>query len=310
MALTLNSTAAAAAALEQAAILAAFNPNPMIGAILIGTLVSSVLYGISTAQCYLYYTRFPMDSPRLKILVAIVWIFETINVASAANIVYFYAVSNYGNPLSFEGKEPTGLILVVLLGAMIAGLVQSFFAFRIWVLAPNIFFKIIPVMIWACAVLFNGLCMADVVLSFQAPSIRSFLSHLDWLILVPNSINVFNDVTITMSLIIVLSVGEPDNLVWIGILVVKARLFANSLLVSLNSRASLRALDTKTISMRGGLEWSGAGQASTFNIGNSNLNSGDLHLEQSFQSGFVMNISVDDSDDGSKLSKNNKVESV
>jgi hypothetical protein len=39
------------------------------GAFLIGVLVSYVLVGVLTAQTYVYYGRFPDDSPKLKALV-------------------------------------------------------------------------------------------------------------------------------------------------------------------------------------------------------------------------------------------------
>lgn len=39
------------------------------GALQIGVLVSYVLFGVTTTQAYIYYDRFPDDSPKLKALV-------------------------------------------------------------------------------------------------------------------------------------------------------------------------------------------------------------------------------------------------
>jgi hypothetical protein len=43
------------------------------GALLIGTLVSYALFGVTTTQVYIYYGRFPQDSWRLKSLVVAAW---------------------------------------------------------------------------------------------------------------------------------------------------------------------------------------------------------------------------------------------
>jgi adenine-specific DNA glycosylase len=40
-----------------------------LGALQIGIFVSHVLFGVTTTQTYIYYTRFPEDSPKLKALV-------------------------------------------------------------------------------------------------------------------------------------------------------------------------------------------------------------------------------------------------
>ncbi|KAJ7214427.1 hypothetical protein GGX14DRAFT_610871 [Mycena pura] len=52
-----------------------FKADNTLGAFQIGILVSYMLFGITTSQAYVYYTRFPEDSTRLnlKALVAFVW---------------------------------------------------------------------------------------------------------------------------------------------------------------------------------------------------------------------------------------------
>jgi hypothetical protein len=39
------------------------------GALQIGVLISYVLFGVTTTQTYIYYSRFPDDSPKLKAFV-------------------------------------------------------------------------------------------------------------------------------------------------------------------------------------------------------------------------------------------------
>jgi hypothetical protein len=40
------------------------------GALQIGVFVSHVLFGVTTTQTYIYYSRFPDDSPKIKALVS------------------------------------------------------------------------------------------------------------------------------------------------------------------------------------------------------------------------------------------------
>lgn len=46
-----------------------FNVHTTLGALLIGLFISCCLFGVSTTQTYMYYTRFPKDSIWLKIMV-------------------------------------------------------------------------------------------------------------------------------------------------------------------------------------------------------------------------------------------------
>ncbi|KAF7290105.1 hypothetical protein HMN09_01315700 [Mycena chlorophos] len=274
--------ALAAAAEEQAAILAAFNPNPTIGALLVGTLVSYVLFGITTVQVYLYYGRFPDDRLDLKGLVAFVWLVELAHLVSIGDATYTYAVTNYGNPLSLLGKIPVSLALSVVLSGLITTLVQGFFAYRIWTLASNKFVRLIPIALWISGIAYFMASFAGTVLAIESTNIPTFIDQYGWLLLAPWIMNLINDNSITISLVVLLLMSrtgfskttalvdqlikwtietgmitsvfsilnlvfyqkETNNFIWMGIQFVKARLFANSLLASLNSRKTLRAMST------------------------------------------------------------------
>ncbi|KAF7293803.1 hypothetical protein HMN09_01176100 [Mycena chlorophos] len=281
---TAAAAAAAAAAEEAAAILAAFNPNPTIGALLVGALVSCVLWGISTTQTYIYFSRFPEDSLAIKLLVSVVWLFEFGHTICTSHVVYIFAITNYGNPLVLLGKTPPTLGLTVLLGTLTTCCVQGFFAFRIWTLAPHPIFKAIPIALWISLFAYLGFTTADTALSIINP-IPVFDTKYHWLLLVPTAMNVVNDNSITICLVLLLLwtrqkkgfrntvllldqllkwtletgmltsifsclnlafyVQQPDNFIWIALQVVRARVFANSLLASLNSRDALRTMSTQ-----------------------------------------------------------------
>ncbi|KAF7289729.1 hypothetical protein MIND_01346500 [Mycena indigotica] len=295
--------------------LPSFNASSTIGALLVGTLFSVandllqvcircslikqqfVLFGVTTVQLYLYYGRFPDDKLGLKLLVGVVWLLEATHVACIGQVNYFYAVTNYGNPSSLFGRAPAALAVSVALGALITAIVQGFFAFRIWTLAPNVFFKLVPLVLWLSAFVYLVAAIADTVFAIEAVSIPAFIEQYGWLLLAPWVLNLFNDNVITLSLVVLLlmnrnrglqkttalvdklvawTIGingddyeyiqllecglcgwlcyqrEPNNFIWVGIQVVKARLFANSLLASLNSRHTLRDLNSRDLhSVRG-----------------------------------------------------------
>ncbi|KAJ7048468.1 hypothetical protein C8F01DRAFT_1379893 [Mycena amicta] len=261
-----------------------FDAGPTIGAFLVGTLCSYILYGITNTQMYLYFGRFADDPIGLKLLACVVWLFETAHVVCIGHALYTYSVIDYGNPFSLLGKIPVPLALSIILSAIITAIVQGFFAFRIWTLAPNKFFKIIPILLWISAFVYLLASLADTSLVIKAVNIPAFIKEFGWLLLVPWVINLVNDNTITISLVVLLLMSRkrgfdnttalvdklitwtietgmitsifsilnlalyqqnPNNFIWVGIQFVKARLFANSLLASLNSRQALRDMNTK-----------------------------------------------------------------
>ncbi|KAJ7050329.1 hypothetical protein C8F01DRAFT_1264212 [Mycena amicta] len=261
-----------------------FDAGPTIGALLVGTLCSYILYGITNTQLYLYFGRFPDDKIGLKLLVCVVWLFETAHVVCIGHVMYTYAVLEYGNPFSLLGKVPVSLAVSIVLGAIITAFVQGFFAFRIWTLAPNYAVRLIPILIWISAFVYLLASFADTSLAIKAVNIPTFIQQYSWLLLGPWIINLVNDNTITVSLVVLLLMSrkrgidkttalvdklikwtietgmitsifsilnlafyqkERGNFIWVGIQIVKARLFANSLLASLNSRQVLRELNAK-----------------------------------------------------------------
>ncbi|KAF7306226.1 hypothetical protein MIND_00413100 [Mycena indigotica] len=274
-----------------------FDPNPTIGALLVGTLASGILFGINTTQNYVYYRRFPQDPRMIKWLVTIVWVMEFVHIFCISHVLYTYAVVNYGNPLIFLDKIPPTLALTILLGTVNTALVEAFFVFRIWTLAQNNlkFFKLVPLVLCVTITLFVAGTTADTVLSIQAANIPAFNARFDWLLVVPNSLNVFNDGSITISLItlllltrkggfaktammldqlikwtletglitgifsclsLIFCVRQPNDFIWVSLQVVKARLFANSLMASLNSRDNLREMTRSTA------DWASSGNNS------------------------------------------------
>ncbi|TEB33965.1 hypothetical protein FA13DRAFT_1789750 [Coprinellus micaceus] len=105
------------------------------GAGLVGALVNAIMYGLTTLQTYLYYMYYPKDGRTNKLLVAIVWVIDTVHTVLVSMCIYFYLVSNYDNPEGLKAGHWT-LFTSILCNVLISCLVQSFFLVRIYELAP------------------------------------------------------------------------------------------------------------------------------------------------------------------------------
>ncbi|RPD72009.1 hypothetical protein L226DRAFT_615032 [Lentinus tigrinus ALCF2SS1-7] len=113
------------------------------GWLLVGVLLSAALWGVSLTQMYSYYIQYPADDLYLKSLVASVSVMETMHQGTISYTIYSYLVTDYANQdaLNFISKA---LVVMVILEAITALIVQSFFAMRIYRLSSKRF-VVLPV---------------------------------------------------------------------------------------------------------------------------------------------------------------------
>ncbi|KAJ7848918.1 hypothetical protein B0H13DRAFT_2089636 [Mycena leptocephala] len=262
-----------------------FNPNPTLGALQIGTLISYALFGVTTMQLYIYYSRFPDDSRVLKVLTAFVWVCEVAHRVCIGHTLYTFTISDYGHPERLPGVPSKSLAMSALFDGLIAACVHGFFAFRIYKFTKKLY---IPGLIWFMAFL-NLLGLIGIfVASMRATSWGIYLAQFEWLPTTTWSISVACDVTITATLVVVLRsrrscahsktvvalvdkiiiwtietgmltsvlsiatlalfVTMTENFIWLAFHVLGPQLFSNSLLASLNSRETLRAMNEVSLS--------------------------------------------------------------
>ncbi|KAF7342307.1 hypothetical protein MVEN_01819100 [Mycena venus] len=109
------------------------------GSMLLGVIVSAVLYGISMLQCLFYFTRYGRDPLYLKALVASTLFLDTVHLAFVIHTVYHYLISNYYRNDTLQVMV-WSVSLEALPTGITAGLVQTFYAHRIWKMSQhNIF---------------------------------------------------------------------------------------------------------------------------------------------------------------------------
>jgi len=253
----------------------AFDADSTLGALLIGTLVSYALFGVTTTQAYMYYGRFPEDSLKMKAMVAAVWCGEFAHTICIAISLYIMVITNYGHPERLL-VLPDSLLASTFIGSLVSFGVQVFFAFRIYALSKSLW---IPCVCWALS-LFRLVPPNVILFAFGHRPAPEFLGRFGPLFDAIWAASAANDLLIAGTLVyllyrrrsnafqktaavvdkmiawtietgvvtsiasiiqLVVFISLPSTFVWLAFFVVIPRLFSNSLLASLNSRAALRS---------------------------------------------------------------------
>ncbi|KAF8179599.1 hypothetical protein K438DRAFT_1977308 [Mycena galopus ATCC 62051] len=168
-----------------------------IGAYQIGVLVSYVLFGVATAQAYVYYTRFPEDPRELKALVAVVWFCEMAYTFCIGHGLYVYTITGYGNVEVIVAPPPKSLDLALVFNGGVAACVQGFFSYRIYALSKKLY---IPVPIWFMAFIRLLSCFVIFIRGFTATSMADYEADCEWLVTILTSISAATDWIITAAL--------------------------------------------------------------------------------------------------------------
>ncbi|KAJ6515635.1 hypothetical protein C8R45DRAFT_957166 [Mycena sanguinolenta] len=264
-----------------------FNPDVTLGALEIGVLVSYVLFGITTVQTYIYSTRFPDDPWKLKAFVAFVLLCEFAHAICIGDTVYTYTITNYGHPERLLLPVPKSLEVSVFFSGVIAASVQCFFSYRIYVISQSVYIPCftwtlallrcafstlafgsgihmhtlgsyesqwgwLAITLWSVSAANDVIIAAILVYLFfrrrnGALELRNRRTAMlvdrliAWTIETGTVTSVFGVITLLCYVTMV------ANFIWLALVVITARLFSNSLLASLNSRATLRAMSEASV---------------------------------------------------------------
>ncbi|KAJ7646164.1 hypothetical protein B0H17DRAFT_1103550 [Mycena rosella] len=116
----------------------AFNANTIMGALLVGTWASSVLYTIEVIQAAYYYRHFKHDNWTLKLLVWSVLAIDSVSIIANYASVYLYTIIHWGDLAYLQNQYWFDPLYAFATGAVTA-LVQSFLTTRYWALTRNKF---------------------------------------------------------------------------------------------------------------------------------------------------------------------------
>ncbi|KAI0364755.1 hypothetical protein BV20DRAFT_974050 [Pilatotrama ljubarskyi] len=251
---------------------------PFIGGLLIEVFVACVLYGITTLQSFMYFQKYPGDARTLKLLVAAVWILETVHTAFCMHFLYAYLVEGFADYTYFLKIDPS-IGITVVCSAGIALCVQGYYVWRVWCVSSKNFWWTTIIGFFALARVAFG--VASTILSYVYPEWLAFRNTttslvtisgglgsaalVDMLVAVTlsyylkkgrnswhkesnskiNAILIYavntGALTGTASLLcVILFATQKQSLTFLGLVEIQAKLYANSFLGSLNARAHIR----------------------------------------------------------------------
>ncbi|KAI0671619.1 hypothetical protein C8Q78DRAFT_1078415 [Trametes maxima] len=244
-----------------------------IGITLVGLAVTGSLFGVSTAQAGWYYRHYPRDRRFLKMLVALIWSFDTLHLFLYGATMWVYLVRK---EVSTAGVTvlPWESSAQLLCNACAIFTVQTFYSYRIWTLSQNRFLAIFLTMFIFADF---GLAITLFVKSIMTTNVEDFigLTHFD---IALSSVTAATDVLLSGTLMILLansrtgSVGAnrlinklllytittglptsfcaiaslitvsllPTTSIYVMFYYIGARLYSISFLATLNARQSLR----------------------------------------------------------------------
>lgn len=250
-----------------------------VGALEIGVMVALFLFGLVSVQTASYYRKYPNDVWQTRTLVAIIWILELAHSALTAHSVYWVTVIHYGRSETLD-RFPISLIAAVFLSGIIGPAVQAFFANRVRRLTG---IWAIPCICWLLCVLRCMSLFAAALTAHHSNSIPQFKNEWQWLLVSSLAISLIADIMIAGSLCchlfyrrgsgglfartkrmidrlilwaiqtgLLTSIATVTmlilfimvaNLAWLAVFLIIPQLFSNSLMASLNARASFQIVD-------------------------------------------------------------------
>ncbi|KAH8107513.1 hypothetical protein DFH11DRAFT_1636363 [Phellopilus nigrolimitatus] len=255
-----------------------FDLKPSFGALYIGVLTAIGLLGITTLQTWLYYSRYPNDPRGLRIIVAVIWVLELLHSAFGAHALYHYVILNWGNPEALA-HSIWSLDITLLITSVVETMVRVFFMWRVWIVSGyKWYYPALVGFFGLCALGFNvatyGLSVAEkdfanfghsiyvvstsglsssiaadstisICLAYFLNSRRTGFSKTNRLInrLIFFAINI--GILTSLTDVAVLSCSSAlkgPSLAYLSVYEVVSKLYANSLLATLN----IRAVDSKS----------------------------------------------------------------
>ncbi|KDR86134.1 hypothetical protein GALMADRAFT_150437 [Galerina marginata CBS 339.88] len=256
----------------------------------LGSIFASGLSGIVTVQCIVFFKLYPQDSRILKSLVIAVWILDLAHSSFVISAMWDYLIAGFGK-ISKTDFIPETIALSVIFTAILTFLAQWFFAHRIYRLSNRNVFLTGPILILALGRLVAASVSGGEMITLK--SFTLFKRHFKWLFSVGLALSSTVDILVTFSLFFLLqrsrkqslSLNEiidalvlytfeigsltsaatvismicwltlENNLVFLGLHFVIGKLYANSLLATLNARQEIgrsraKARDLLDLEMR------------------------------------------------------------
>ncbi|EIM82993.1 uncharacterized protein STEHIDRAFT_160602 [Stereum hirsutum FP-91666 SS1] len=183
------------------------NVSNTLGAILVGCLFSTVLSSLVGVQTFYYFRVYTKDTFRLKAMVIGIWFLDAAHTILACASTWDYLIVNFGNE-SVADNIPITIGLTIAITAFLTWVVHLYFCFRVLRFSQGNWYLGAPLI----ALTFARLIAASITTAEIAFTV---LSMICWIVM-------------------------PNNLIYFGFHLAISKLYANSLLATLNTRRTLR----------------------------------------------------------------------
>ncbi|KAI0065815.1 hypothetical protein BV25DRAFT_1897903 [Artomyces pyxidatus] len=249
--------------------------KPTLGALLLGGFTAIALSGVVATQTFLYFRMYRKDILRIKAMVFIVWALDATHTCLVCFSIWDYVILNFGDA-AIHDFIPTSVALTVAMTALVTFITHLFFSHRVLRLSKNNWWLATPLIFLAIcrlaaalvttiemgrlhsfhaytskfsSVFTLGLALSsalDVLIAFAMcfylQTSRTGFGKMDHIIDLI-MIYTFNNgaltcITTIISMICWLTMRQ--NLVFMALHFAISKLYANSLLATLNTRRSLR----------------------------------------------------------------------
>ncbi|KAF5328478.1 hypothetical protein D9758_018601 [Tetrapyrgos nigripes] len=180
--------------------------GPTLGALEIGVLFSTLLYGTVFVQTINYFqAQFTDDHTSIKFMVAFVWVFETIHTSLLWACLYDKTVNGFGVLETLDEVNWT-IGVSIPVSNLIVTLVQGFFAYRVFVLSRKRPYLAIAIPALALRL---GLGIACAVTTHSA-TFFVYVVDFEWLVVTALVAGAVIDITNTVALSFCLKQGAAS----------------------------------------------------------------------------------------------------
>ncbi|KAI0337695.1 hypothetical protein BDW22DRAFT_1433117 [Trametopsis cervina] len=232
------------------------------GPLLVFVCLAFIVYGIFVAQLYYYSLNYPNDSRSLRGYVWFVALLETCHTVFCIVAVYAYLIIHFGDAVNGVDRVNWSMRTTVVLEIMMVALVQGLYTWRIWhVSNKSMIMPLIPAFLFIsrfCLGItsFGLMSLCDTWVDFlQLKSLQGTLSA-------TYATELATDASISAILVycipavIITFNAARNNLLFAGLIELRSKLYANTMLALLNARRIItnREIELHTVGMSRGLE--------------------------------------------------------
>ncbi|KAG1803011.1 hypothetical protein EV424DRAFT_376106 [Suillus variegatus] len=177
------------------------------GALLIGVVLSAVLFGVTNVQTFIYFqTHKDTGVTFFKLIVIWLWILDALHLALVVHCVYYYLVTNYAN-FNALTEIVWSLKLQLIVDVLIVPTVHLSYVYRIWIVSKGRS-RVLPVIIMCIVVVLSGGVAVPVVLVQYRCRLFQDVVTTEWATYLTLGAVTFDDILIASSLCYLLATSR------------------------------------------------------------------------------------------------------